>query len=116
MGDWYWCAVLQGWRTVSCDDHHNYGCGIAPTPPPIVPFPPPTAAHVRDLVLTADDSPRTPMLNEKELAEWLHVAVTTVRNWRYSDTGPLVSKAGKSVRYAVVDVEKWLANNAKTDS
>ncbi len=101
MTDWYWCAVVQGWRTVACDIHYGYGCGVAPTPPPIVPFP-------VENIWVGDES----LLNETELAEWLHISVSTVRNWRYSDDGPPVSKVGRSVRYAVADVEKWVISNA----
>lgn len=51
---------------------------------------------------------RSRFLNEKELADWLGVSVSTVRNWRYTYQGPPVQKVGRSVRYDVAAVEAWL--------
>ena len=51
---------------------------------------------------------RSRLLTEKELAEKLGVHVGTIRHWRYSSQGPPVRKVGRSIRYAVSDVETWL--------
>ena len=51
---------------------------------------------------------RSRLLDERELAERLGVSVSTVRNWRYTCQGPPVQKVGRSVRYDITAVEKWL--------
>ena len=50
------------------------------------------------------------LINEQDLAEWLGVSLHTVRRWRYSipPQGPPVRHIGRSVRYAVADVNEWI--------
>ena len=49
-------------------------------------------------------------LNEKNLAELLGLAVSTIQRLRYENRGPKLVKFGSSVRYAVTDVEAWIAS------
>jgi predicted DNA-binding transcriptional regulator AlpA len=48
-------------------------------------------------------------LNEKELAEWLHLSLPAIRRFRYEDRGPRFVKFGSSVRYSTTDVASWIA-------
>lgn len=47
-------------------------------------------------------------LNEFEVANRLHVAVNTVRNWRCRGQGPPYIKMGGSVRYLEEDLIAYL--------
>ena len=49
------------------------------------------------------------LLNTKELASYLGVAVSTLLLYRAEGTGPRYIKMGRLVRYRVDDVEAWLA-------
>jgi predicted DNA-binding transcriptional regulator AlpA len=51
-----------------------------------------------------------PFVDEKRLAELLAVSLAALRRWRYAGVGPKSSKFGASVRYAVSDVEAWIAS------
>jgi excisionase family DNA binding protein len=54
--------------------------------------------------------PHSPMLTTTEVARLLRVHPDTVRRWRAIGTGPRYAKLGnKSVRYALADVEAWVA-------
>jgi excisionase family DNA binding protein len=44
-----------------------------------------------------------------DLARWLDVPNTTIRQWRYRGIGPRAHKIGRHVRYRRADVEAWLA-------
>jgi len=69
-----------------------------PLQSPIIPVPPSTAP------LNPAD-----LLNEREVADLLHVAVNTVRNWRWRAEGPRAIKLGKrAVRYRRADVEAFI--------
>ena len=48
--------------------------------------------------------------NEKAVAQYLSVSLPAVRRWRYENRGPKFVKFGSSVRYAVSDVEAWIAS------
>ncbi len=49
------------------------------------------------------------LLNEQEVADLLHVAVNTVRNWRWRGEGPRAIKLGKrAVRYRRADVDAFI--------
>jgi len=51
----------------------------------------------------------TSLLDERELAAHLHIAVSTLRNWRVARRGPAFVKLGKrAVRYRVADVERFI--------
>lgn len=49
-------------------------------------------------------------IDEKWLAAKLSVSLAALRRWRYAGAGPKFSKFGSSVRYAVSDVEAWIAS------
>jgi excisionase family DNA binding protein len=45
----------------------------------------------------------------EELAEYLGVPVQTVYDWRVAGTAPRAFKFGKRLKFAVSDVQSWLA-------
>ena len=47
-------------------------------------------------------------MTEQELADYCHVHVSTVRNWRRAGTGPPVHWAGTKPRYRRAEVDAWL--------
>jgi len=49
-------------------------------------------------------------VNEKRAAQFLGVAVQTLRNWRHLRRGPAYVKMGRSVRYQVEDLKAYLLN------
>jgi excisionase family DNA binding protein len=49
-----------------------------------------------------------PLLSIEELAEYLDVPVTTIRDWRTDGKGPCAIKVGGRVRFATSDVLAWL--------
>lgn len=49
-----------------------------------------------------------PLLSIEELAEYLDVPVTTIRDWRTDGKGPCAIKVGGRVRFATSDVLTWL--------
>lgn len=55
------------------------------------------------------------MLNEKEVAQLLGIAVATVRQWRYLGRGPKSIKLGlagrAAVRYRESDITDWIKQN-----
>lgn len=50
-------------------------------------------------------------LSAAQVAERLQVSVRTVDRWRYKGIGPPCFKIGKHIRYAVVDLESWIAQS-----
>lgn len=48
------------------------------------------------------------LMNTKELAGYLGVAVSTIRQYRLDGKGPQYIKLGHLVRYRLFDVEAWL--------
>jgi excisionase family DNA binding protein len=51
----------------------------------------------------------TTLHDEREIAERLHISVSTLRNWRVAKRGPHFLKLGRAVRYRLADVEAFLA-------
>ncbi|WP_397208740.1 helix-turn-helix domain-containing protein [Nocardioides sp.] len=49
-----------------------------------------------------------PLLSIQELAEYLDVPVTTIRDWRTDGKGSCAIKVGGRVRFATSDVLAWL--------
>ena len=49
-----------------------------------------------------------PLLNERDVAQWIRVSVATLRYWRSEGKGPRYRKVGQLVRYAPSDVNDWL--------
>lgn len=48
-------------------------------------------------------------LNEKQVEERYALPAPTLRNWRHRGEGPIYAKIGKSVRYAVADLDAFMA-------
>lgn len=57
-------------------------------------------------------SVRDDYLTPTQLVDFLDGAVTegTLRNWRCNRTGPRYISIGRSIRYPVAEVERWLAD------
>jgi excisionase family DNA binding protein len=51
------------------------------------------------------------LMNTKEIADYLNVAVSTILFYRSAGTGPKFIKVGRLVRYRKSVVDEWLANN-----
>ena len=47
-------------------------------------------------------------INEKEVANITGIAVQTLRNWRFQQTGPPYCKLGRMVRYSVDDLVRFM--------
>ena len=56
------------------------------------------------------------LLTTAEVALILRAPVSTVRYWRYLDTGPRSFKLGRRVVYRRADVHAWLAEQEAADS
>ena len=53
---------------------------------------------------------RPTLLNESEAAEYLGgLSTYTLSKWRVTGAGPKFLKVGRLIRYAVVDLDSWLA-------
>lgn len=58
-----------------------------------------------------------PVLNTKELAEYLNVSERTLEKYRMEGDGPrFVKLSARAVRYRVEDVEAWLNNNLRSNT
>jgi excisionase family DNA binding protein len=51
-----------------------------------------------------------PLITEQEVAEYLGLAVITIRKWRQRGRGPKWVKCGTAVRYDWADVHEWVRN------
>lgn len=51
---------------------------------------------------------KTPLIDEHLAAEYLGLAVGTLRNWRNKGKGPRYFKLGSKIRYTVKDLEKFI--------
>jgi predicted site-specific integrase-resolvase len=47
-------------------------------------------------------------ITDKTFGEMTDLSVQTLRNWRHLGRGPCYFKLGRSVRYALEDVQKFL--------
>ncbi len=56
-----------------------------------------------------------PLLSIEELAAYLDVPVTTIRDWRTDGKGPCAIKVGGRVRFATSDVLAWLLRQRETE-
>ncbi len=50
-----------------------------------------------------------PLMGVEELAEYLGVPVQKIYDWRLAGTAPRAFKFGKRLKFAVSDVQSWLA-------
>ena len=56
------------------------------------------------------------LLKPAELAEYLQVELSTLRDWRYKGIGPSFVRTGRSVRYRPADVDEWIDEHTETVS
>lgn len=54
------------------------------------------------------------LLTPADVAEYLRVEQTTLRDWRYRGTGPAFVRTGRSIRYRPAAVEEWIKANTET--
>lgn len=57
-----------------------------------------------------------PLMGVEELAEYLGVPVQTIYDWRLSGTAPRAFKFGKRLKFAVGDVQSWMAAHREADA
>jgi DNA-binding transcriptional MerR regulator len=57
-----------------------------------------------------------PFLSIEELAERYGLSVNTIRSWRQLGTGPVATKIGGALRYAMDDVLTWEKENRDEES
>lgn len=50
-----------------------------------------------------------PILTDREAAEYLGFQTQTLAVWRMKGKGPAYIKCGRSIRYRVSDLERWLS-------
>ncbi|WP_454852134.1 helix-turn-helix domain-containing protein [Promicromonospora soli] len=55
-----------------------------------------------------------PLLTADDLAAYLGIPVSTVRDWRTAGKGPRGVWVGKHLRYAVSDVRTWLSEQRES--
>jgi predicted site-specific integrase-resolvase len=55
------------------------------------------------------DTP-TPLMNETEAANILHVSLSSLRRWRRLGNGPMFRKFGRTVRYRPADLSDFVAS------
>ncbi|MDR2974022.1 MAG: helix-turn-helix domain-containing protein [Propionibacteriaceae bacterium] len=55
-----------------------------------------------------------PLLSTAELAEYLGVPLATLYDWRTNGHGPRGYRIGKHLRFALSDVQTWLAAQKET--
>jgi excisionase family DNA binding protein len=56
------------------------------------------------------------LLTMKELAAYLNVSVSTIKDWRGRGEGPPALRVGGSLRWRREDIEAWLNENAERPS
>ena len=73
-------------------------------------------SHLRSMETTHSTlSVLEPLLSIEELAEYLDVPVTTIRDWRTDGKGPCAIKVGGRVRFATSDVLTWLLRQREAE-
>lgn len=55
-----------------------------------------------------------PLLTADDLAAYLGIPVSTVRDWRSAGKGPCGVWVGKHLRYTVSDVRTWLSDQRES--
>jgi len=58
---------------------------------------------------TAEALGLQPLIDVAELAAYLGVPVSTIYDWRTHGKGPTAYRFGKHLKFAVSDVQKWVA-------
>lgn len=69
--------------------------------------------HVAHLVCMTSPIPHPlpdlpPLLDIRELSEYLGVPVSTIYDWRSRGVGPRAYRFGKHLKFAVTDVTGWI--------
>ena len=49
-----------------------------------------------------------PLLSIDELAEYLGVSIKTIYEWRQTGRGPVGTRMGRHLKFAISDVRTWL--------
>ncbi|ACZ29832.1 phage transcriptional regulator, AlpA [Xylanimonas cellulosilytica DSM 15894] len=52
-----------------------------------------------------------PLMSIDQLAEYLGIPVATIYDWRVDGKGPCAIRIGRHVKYAVHDVQEWVAQH-----
>jgi predicted site-specific integrase-resolvase len=60
-------------------------------------------------ILMMTDTP-TPLMDEIEAANILHVSISSLRRWRRLGNGPMFRKFGRTVRYRPADLSDFVAS------
>jgi len=60
------------------------------------------------MMTMASNPTEEPLLTPDEVAELLHIPKATLYKWSHAQTGPMVLKVGRHLRYRRSDVEAWL--------
>lgn len=65
--------------------------------------------------MTAQVNPQTApaLLTEKAAAERLGLSTKTMQKWRWTGGGPCFVKLGGAVRYRIVDLDAYVAENVR---
>ncbi len=58
----------------------------------------------------------TPLLNEKEAAQYLNISVKTLQFWRVAGGGPTFLKLGRLVRYEPASLENFIEQNRRQNT
>ena len=53
----------------------------------------------------------SPLFRENEAADYLGLAPKTLARWRWAGKGPKFRKLGAAVRYAVTDLDAFIASS-----
>jgi hypothetical protein len=61
-------------------------------------------------------SPARPLMTETEAALHLDLSPRTLQAWRGRGTGPAFVKAGRSVRYARDELDRFISANTRTNT
>jgi excisionase family DNA binding protein len=68
-----------------------------------------TASPLSPTISSVDER----LWTEQEAADYLQVAVGTLRRWRAEGTGPPALRVGRNVRYRRSDVDGWLERQSE---
>ena len=74
--------------------------------------------HLCGMSIAQDDTMRLgllePLWSVGDLAAYLGVPVATIYDWRSNGKGPVAHRFGKHVKFAVSDIQTWLAAQRET--
>lgn len=55
-----------------------------------------------------------PLMSIDQLAKYLGIPVATIYDWRVDGKGPCAIRIGRHVKFAVRDVQEWVANQRES--